>query len=96
VAKANLKAVTPNLPVARHYPVGLENHALGATADRGCGRPPRWASAAGCPIATAVRGHHSPLTMFHAFIFLLTLLIRLLRAACTPRDDLVLESLALR
>jgi hypothetical protein len=34
--------------------------------------------------------------MFHAFIFLLTLLIRLLRAACTPRDDLVLESLALR
>jgi hypothetical protein len=34
--------------------------------------------------------------MWHAFIFLLTLLIRLLRAACKPRDELALENLALR
>jgi transposase InsO family protein len=34
--------------------------------------------------------------MGHAFIFFLTLLIRLLRAACKPRDELVLENLALR
>jgi hypothetical protein len=34
--------------------------------------------------------------MWHAFIFFLTLLVRLLRAACKSRDDLVLENLALR
>ena len=34
--------------------------------------------------------------MWHAFIFLLTLLVRLLRAACKSRDELVLENLALR
>src|SRR6476660_4210660 len=34
--------------------------------------------------------------MWHAFIFLLTLLIRLLRAACNPMDELLLENLALR
>jgi len=34
--------------------------------------------------------------MWHAFIFFLTLLIRLLRAACKSRDELVLENLALR
>jgi hypothetical protein len=34
--------------------------------------------------------------MWHAFVFLLTLLVRLLRAACTSRDELVLENLALR
>ena len=34
--------------------------------------------------------------MWHAFIFFLTLLVRLLRAACKSRDELVLENLALR
>jgi hypothetical protein len=34
--------------------------------------------------------------MWHAFVFLLTLLVRLLRAACKSRDELVLENLALR
>jgi len=34
--------------------------------------------------------------MWHAFIFLITLLIHLLRAACKSRDELVLENLALR
>jgi len=34
--------------------------------------------------------------MRHAFIFVLTLLVRLLRAACKSRDELVLENLALR
>jgi len=34
--------------------------------------------------------------MWHAFIFLLTLLIRLPRAAFKSRDELVLENLALR
>ena len=39
---------------------------------------------------------HSPCTMWRAFIFLLTLLVHLLRAACKSRDELVLENLALR
>lgn len=34
--------------------------------------------------------------MWHAFIFLLTLLIRLLRAASKSRDELIIENLALR
>jgi len=34
--------------------------------------------------------------MWQAFIFLLTLLVRLLRATCKSRDELVLENLALR
>ena len=34
--------------------------------------------------------------MWHAFIFLLTLLVRLLRAVFKSRDELVLENLALR
>jgi putative transposase len=34
--------------------------------------------------------------MWQAFIFFLTLLVRLLRAACKSRDELVLENLALR
>ena len=34
--------------------------------------------------------------MCRAFTFLLTLLVRLLRAACKPKDELVLENIALR
>jgi len=34
--------------------------------------------------------------MWHAFIYLVTLLVRLLRAACKSKDELVLENLALR
>ncbi len=34
--------------------------------------------------------------MWCAFIFLITLLVRLLRAACLPRNELILENLALR
>jgi len=34
--------------------------------------------------------------MWHAFIFLLTLLVRLLRGACKSREELILENLALR
>jgi len=34
--------------------------------------------------------------MWQAFVFLLTLLVRLLRAICKPRNELVLENLALR
>ena len=34
--------------------------------------------------------------MWHAFIYLVTLLVRLLRAACKSRDELALDNLALR
>ena len=34
--------------------------------------------------------------MWQAFVFLLTLLVRLLRAVCKSRDELVLENLAVR
>jgi len=34
--------------------------------------------------------------MWNVFIFLVTLLVRLLRAACKSRDELMLENLALR
>jgi len=34
--------------------------------------------------------------MWHAFIFLITLGVRLLRAACQSRDELVLENLPLQ
>jgi putative transposase len=34
--------------------------------------------------------------MWNALIFVLTLLVRLLRAACKSREDLILENLALR
>ena len=34
--------------------------------------------------------------MWNAFIFLLTLLVRLLRAACRSRNELILENLGLR
>ena len=34
--------------------------------------------------------------MWHAFVFLLTLVVRLLRAICTSKDELILENLALR
>ena len=47
-------------------------------------------------VAITARWHHSPPTMWHAFVFLLILLVRLLRAACQSRDELVLENLALR
>jgi len=51
----------------------------------------------GRPDCDGSAGHHIPPPMWHAFIFfLLTLPIRLLRAACKPRDELVLENLALR
>ncbi len=34
--------------------------------------------------------------MWHAFILLLAVQVRLLRVICKPRDELVLENLALR
>jgi len=34
--------------------------------------------------------------MWNAFIFLLTLLVRVIRSACKARDELMLENLALR
>ena len=34
--------------------------------------------------------------MWHAFIFLLSVQVHLLRVVCKPRDELVLENLALR
>ena len=34
--------------------------------------------------------------MWHAFIFLLSVQVQLLRVVCKPRDELVLENLALR
>jgi len=34
--------------------------------------------------------------MWQAFIFLLSLLVHLLRATCKPKDELILENLALR
>ena len=43
-----------------------------------------------------VRRRHSPRTMWRTLIFLLTLLLRLLRAVCKPRAELILENLALR